>query len=157
MKTIYNSTTKSHKTQNTYQSMFLRTVTTLGVITTVFLFSSPVKAQNPPSEAEMTSYAKAMLAMEVPRQQAFDEIKKIVGGNEVPKIVCNDSNSMNNLPGKARNLAVNYCNQAKKIVEDNGLTTDRFNRMTVEVQNSENLKNQMFKLLIDLQKVPASR
>jgi Domain of unknown function (DUF4168) len=157
MKTIYNSITKSHIAQNTYKSLFWGTVTTLGVITTVFLCGSPAKAQNLPSDAEMTSYAKAMLAMEVPRQQAFDEIKKLVGGNEVPKIVCNDSSSMNNLPGKARNIAVNYCNQAKKIVEDNGLSIDRFNRMTVEVQNSKKLQGDMTTILIKLQKTPATR
>jgi Domain of unknown function (DUF4168) len=154
MKAISNSAPKSHIAQNTYQSMFFRTATTLGVIATIFLCNSPAKAQNPPSEGEMTSYGKAMLAMEVPRQQAFDEIKKLVGGNEMPKIVCNDSNSMNNLPGKAKNIAVNYCNQAKKIVEDNGLTTDRFNRITVEVQNSKKLQSDMTTILIKLQKTP---
>ncbi|AFZ04434.1 DUF4168 domain-containing protein [Calothrix sp. PCC 6303] len=157
MTEIYYPNSHSHKLINSHKSIFSRSMAILGVVAAVFLCSSPAKAQNPPNKAEMTSYAKAMLAMEAPRQQAFDEIKKLVGGNEIPQIVCNDPKSLNNLPGKAKNIAVNYCAQAKKIVEENGLTTESFNRMTVEVQNSENLKNQMFKLLIDLQKVPASR
>jgi Domain of unknown function (DUF4168) len=157
MTEIYYPKSLSHKLINSHKSMFSRSMTILGVVAAVFLCTSPAKAQNPPSKAEMTNYAKAMLAMEAPRQQAFDEIKKLVGGNEIPQIVCSDPKSLNGLPGKAKNIAVNYCDQAKKIVEENGLTTESFNRMTVEVQNSENLKNQMFKLLIDLQKNPASR
>jgi hypothetical protein len=157
MTEIYYPNSHSHKLINSHKSIFSRSVTILGMVTAVFLCAYPAKAQNPPSKAEMTNYAKATLAMEAPRQQAFDEIKKLVGGNEIPQIVCSDSNSLNNLPGKAKDIAVNYCAQAKKIVEENGLSTESFNRLTVEVQNSENLKNQMFKLLIDLQKTPAAR
>src|SRR5689334_12824903 len=59
---------------------------------------------------DITSYAQAVLAMEPARQEAFGQIKKIVGGAEVPQIVCSEPNSINSLPSKARDIAVNYCN-----------------------------------------------
>ncbi|BCL36695.1 hypothetical protein NSMS1_31420 [Nostoc sp. MS1] len=101
---------------------------------------------------EITSYAQAVLAMEPERQQAFGEIKKIVGNGEVPQIVCSEPNSLNNLPGRARDIAVNYCNHSQKIVSDYGLTPDKFNRMTVEIQSNADLKQQVYNALIRLQK-----
>jgi len=101
---------------------------------------------------DITSYAQAVLAMEPARQEAFGQIKKIVGNGEVPQIVCNEPNSVNSLPSKAREIAVNYCNHSQKIVSDYGLTIDKFNRMTVEIQNNSNLKQQVYNTLIRLQR-----
>ena len=90
--------------------------------------------------------------MEPARQQAFQDIKKIIGSGEVPKIVCNDPNSMNGLPSQAKDIAVNYCKNSQKIVEDNGFTIDRFNQLTVEIQNNSTLKRQIYNNLLRLQK-----
>ncbi|MBD2502015.1 DUF4168 domain-containing protein [Anabaena azotica] len=104
------------------------------------------------NSTEITSYAQAVLAMEPARQEAFGQIKKIIGGGDVPQIVCSEPSSMNSLPSKARNIAVNYCNHSQRIVGDYGLTIDKFNRMTTEIQNNSNLKQQVYNTLIRIQK-----
>lgn len=140
------------------QSLLLATLSTAGVIFSNVGLSPKAYAQTPAvNNQEVTNYAQAVLAMERPRQQAFDEIKKIIGGGEIPKIVCNDANSMNSLPGKAKDIAVNYCNRSQKIVEDNGLSIDRFNKITIEIQSNNTLKRQIYNTLLRLQKSPGSR
>lgn len=134
-------------------------VTTTCLISNGVVLSSKADAQSPPpvNPNELTSYARALLGMEPQRQQAFEEIKKIIGDKEVPKIVCNDTNSLNGLPSKARDIAVNYCKRSQKIVEDNDLTIDRFNKITIDIQNNENLKRQLYNRLLLLQKNPNAR
>ncbi|MEA5580718.1 DUF4168 domain-containing protein [Nodularia harveyana UHCC-0300] len=137
------------------RSLFFGFLTTASLVTTSLAFGSQVHAQTPAvNNTDITSYAQAVLAMETPRQQAFDQIKKIIGGGEIPKIICHDSNSINGLPRRVQNIAVNYCEDSKKIVEQNGLTIDRFNKITVDLQNDNNLKRQVYNTLIRLQKSP---
>lgn len=136
------------------QSVILSSLTAVTIFASTLLPSTKAYAQNPPvSATEIVNYAKSVLAMELPRLQALEEIKQMMGG-EVPKIVCNDPNSFNALPGRARNIAVNYCNNSQKIVENNGLSIDRFNEMTVLVQKNEGLQQQIYNQLIILQKKP---
>lgn len=128
-----------------------------GLITTTSLvlstFSVKAHAQNlSVNQNEITSYAQALLAMEPARQQAFGEIKKIVGNGNVPKIVCNEPSSMNGLPNRARDIAVNYCKRSQEIVENHGLSIDRFNRITMEIPNNNRLKQQIYETLVRLQK-----
>ncbi|MBH8565815.1 DUF4168 domain-containing protein [Nostoc sp. CENA67] len=140
------------------RNLFLGVLATASFIASTLTLHSKAEAQNSPvNSSEITSYAQAVLAMEPSRQQAFEEIKKLIGGGEIPQIVCNDPNSMNSLPRKARDIAVNYCNRSQKIVEDNGLTISRFNGITVEIQNNNNLKRQVYNTLIRLQKAPDSQ
>ncbi|MDB9375797.1 DUF4168 domain-containing protein [Nodularia sphaerocarpa] len=144
------------------QSLFFGILTTASLLTSSLILSSQADAQTPAlnssvNNTDITSYAQAVLAMESPRQQAFDEIKKLIGGGEIPKIICNDPNSMNKLPRQAQDIAVTYCNRSLKIVEDNGLSIDRFNTITVELQNNNNLKRQVYNTLIRLQKTPEAR
>lgn len=103
---------------------------------------------------EINNYAQAVLGMESPRQRAFEEIKKIVGNKDVPRIMCTDSKSFNPLPKKAQDIAVNYCKTSKKIVEDAGLTVEKFNSITLDLQNNNDLKAQVYKELLRLQKIP---
>ncbi|MEA5557113.1 DUF4168 domain-containing protein [Nodularia spumigena] len=144
------------------RSLFFGILTTASLVTSSLTFSPQADAQTPAvnnsvNNTDITSYAQAVLAMESPRQQAFDEIKKLIGGGEIPKIICNDSNSMNGLPPKVQNIAVTYCEDSKKIVEKNGLSIDRFNKITVELQNNNNLKREVYNTLIRLQKTPETR
>ncbi|WP_414584497.1 DUF4168 domain-containing protein [Scytonema sp. PCC 10023] len=138
------------------QSLFVGVIATASLVSSALVLSSKADAQAPQSvnPNELRSYAKAMLTMEPRRQQAFDEIKKIIGNGEVPKIVCNNKNSLSGLPGKARDIAVNYCQSYQKVVEENGLTIDRYNTITTQVQSNEDLKRQMYNLLLNLQKNP---
>jgi glutaredoxin len=143
------------RTQTVIQSLVLSSFTAFCLLGGTVVSGVKANAQNPTVNAtELTNYAKIILAMEPARQQAFDEIKKIVGNSEVPKIVCNDSNSFNGLPGKAKDIAVNYCKSSQKIVEDNGLSIERFNKITSEVQGNEGLKKMIFDELMKLQKKP---
>ncbi|GAX36773.1 DUF4168 domain-containing protein [Nodularia sp. NIES-3585] len=141
------------------RNLFFGIFATASLVTSSITFSSHADAQTPAvnSTDDITSYAQAVLAMESPRQQAFDEIKKLIGGGEIPKIICNDPKSMNSLPRQAQDIAVTYCNRSQKIVEDNGLSIDRFNKITVELQNNNNLKRQVYNTLIRLQKTPEAR
>ncbi|MFM2063883.1 MAG: hypothetical protein RLZZ507_3554 [Cyanobacteriota bacterium] len=115
--------------------------------------AQPVTVNN----TEVINYAQSVLKMEPKRQQAFEEIKKLIGGKEIPKIVCNDPSSMNSLPNKAREIAVNYCNDSQTIVAANNLTIERFNQITVEVQNNDALKRQIYNTLLRLQNESVSK
>ena len=86
-----------------------------------------------------------------------EEIKKLIGSKDVPQVICNDPTSINALPGKAKDIAGNYCNHSQKIVEDSGLTVERFNKITVEIQNNNNLKKQLYNTLLYLQKASPSK
>ncbi|NES99272.1 MAG: DUF4168 domain-containing protein [Sphaerospermopsis sp. SIO1G1] len=109
------------------------------------------------TNVEVTNYAKSVLEMEPKRQKAFEEIKKVIGGKEIPKIVCNDSKSMNSLPGKAKNIAVSYCNDSQQIVESQNLSIERFNEITMATQNNNDLKRQIYNTLIRLQNESLSK
>ncbi|WP_313933815.1 MULTISPECIES: DUF4168 domain-containing protein [unclassified Calothrix] len=144
--------------RDSLKQMFSRTlyksaIATTGLIASVLIFSTKANAQSPSpvNTNEINSYAQAVLAMEPARQQAFDDIKKLMGGREIPKIVCNDPKSISALPKKAQGIAVNYCKHSQKIVEDNNLTIERFNQITVDIQKDENLKRQVSNALIRLQ------
>ncbi len=136
------------------QSLLLGLITTTSVIYSTLSLNSKAYAQTAVNNTEINSYAQAVLAMEPARQHAFEEIKKLIGSGEIPQIVCNDGNSINGLPRKAQDIAVNYCTRSQKIVEDNGLSIDRFNKITMEAQNNNNLKRQIYNTLLRLQKAP---
>ncbi len=138
--------------------LILSSFTAATLLVGVAMFGSKAYAQNQiPNATEIVNYAKAVLAMESPRQQALEEIKKIIGNNEVPKIICNDSNSFNALPGKAKDIAVKYCKESQEIVQKSGFQdVNRFNKITVELQNNEGLQKKIYEQLIILQKKPGS-
>jgi hypothetical protein len=133
------------------KSFLFGAIASVGLASSAFAFTSQVDAQTP---AEIRNYAKSVLAMEPERRQAFEEIKKLIGGREIPQIVCSDSNSLSGLPNKARDIAVNYCNRSQKIVEQNGLSIDNFNKITRDLQGNEKLKTDVYNTLLDLQKKP---
>ncbi len=145
--------------QTLFQSLAIGTLATVGLISGVtpdlsasssaLIFSSSAHAQAV-SSSEITMYAKAVLGMEPVRQEAFDEIKRIIG-KEPPAIVCNKPESLNALPRNARNIAVNYCKRSREIVASTGLSGDRFNQITLELQNNDNLKRRISNELLRLQ------
>lgn len=133
------------------KSFLFGAIAAVGLASSPFAFSSQVDAQTP---TEIRNYAKSVLAMEPERRQAFEEIKKLIGGREIPQIVCSNSDSLSSLPNKARDIAVNYCNRSQKIVEQNGLSIDNFNKITRDLQSNEKLKAEVYNTLLDLQKNP---
>ncbi|MBE9096808.1 DUF4168 domain-containing protein [Tychonema sp. LEGE 07203] len=102
------------------------------------------------SNAEITSYARSLLAIEPRRVEAYNEIKGIAGGS-VPRVVCNETQEINRLSGGVRGIAVNYCQQAKKVIETNGLTVSRFNQLTLLLQANPAVKQRIQAELLRLQ------
>ncbi|QLE59098.1 DUF4168 domain-containing protein [Nostoc sp. TCL26-01] len=152
MKIVFYSLCRTSMSKKLAQTLFFSIFTSASLVFSTLTWNFKADAQTQTfNNTEITNYAQAVLAMEPARQQAFGEIKKIIGDRDIPKIVCNDPKSMNSLPNKARDIAVNYCNQSQKIVGDYGLTIDRFNLITMEVQNNSTLKRQLYKILIRLQ------
>lgn len=106
------------------------------------IFSSSVYAQTAPTDAELTNYATAILAMEPLRQNAYNEIKKIMSGS-VPNIECHRLDSINSLASaEARQIAENYCKQALALVV-NYLSPTRFNQITQIAENDPNLRQKI--------------
>jgi len=159
--------TTPHLFGHTSLQHMLSRILCLGVLSTASLLTSSLSysyraygqtqpVSNSVNNAEITNYAQAVLAMETPRQRAFDEIKRLIGSGEIPRIICNDPQSMQELPRQAQNIAVNYCNHSQKIVENNGLTIDQFNKITMELQSNNELKREIHNTLIRLQNPPKS-
>lgn len=119
----------------------------------VFVIGDSALAQTI-SDAEVVSYARAVLAIEPKRQAAYEEIQKKSGS--VPAIVCSDSASINKLAGNVRNIAVNFCNQSKDLVEKNGLNIARFNEITTLQQNDSALQKRIQDEISRQQKSSAS-
>jgi hypothetical protein len=141
------------------KSLFLVTLTTTSFVFVTLGWGA--KANTPPilevKDTEVTSYAESVLQMEPKRQKAFEEIKQLIGDKEIPKIVCNDPKSIDTLPGKAKNVAVSYCNSSQEIVTTHNLTIDRFNQITLEIQKNNDLKRKVYNTLIRLQKESAEK
>ncbi|MFM7364445.1 MAG: DUF4168 domain-containing protein [Cuspidothrix sp.] len=154
MLTIYTHPLINRFQQILSQSLILATIATTTLISATFSLNTTAIAQTPTIDTrEVTNYAKAVLAMEPIRQQAFEEIKKLIASKDIPKIICNDPNTINPLPNKAKDIAIKYCNDSQKIVEENKLTTERFNQITIEIQNNNALKTQIYNILLRLQQI----
>lgn len=122
--------------------------------TTTSVFNTVVQAQQSPefSEMEIRSYARAVLGIEPRRQTAFNEIQAIMGaGKSIPDVVCNETRTINQLDKAVRDIAVNYCTQAKSIIETNELTITRFNEITQRQQADPALQKRIQAELQSLQ------
>ena len=113
------------------------------------VFGASAQAQEI-SNQEITNYARAVLAIEPRRVEAYNEIKGMAGGS-VPRVVCNETQEINRLSGSVRGIAVNYCQQAKKVIETNGLTVNRFNQLTLLQQANPAVKQRIQAELLRLQ------
>jgi hypothetical protein len=134
------------------QPLILATITTVSLISGTFGFNFQAVAQTfNVNDTELTNYVKAVLEMEPVRQQAFEEIKKIIGSKDIPQVICNDPTSVNALPRKAQDIAVNYCNQSQQIVKK-FIPVERFNEITLEKQKNNALQKQLYNASLNLQK-----
>ena len=117
------------------------------------IFSSYARAQQLPSTRELKSYAETLLTMEPIRQDSFKKIKVMISNprGSTPVIACNDKNSINNLPNKARVVVVNFCQSYQSIVSENEMTIERFNQITDIISSNEEVQNSIYKLLIEKQ------
>ena len=100
---------------------------------------------------QIKRYAKAVLLIESQRKQAYQAISQILG--KIPPVIsCNHQESFNNLPANAQRIAVDYCNNSKKIVQDSGLTTAEFNSITNRIHRDDNLRRRVQNEMIRLQR-----
>jgi hypothetical protein len=122
------------------QSLTIGSLSTLALMVMVVPYASvnsnrvwslSAQAQTPSTftAEEIRNYARAVLGMEPRRKAAYEEIRSSVG-EEIPVVVCNQSRSINQLQPEIRAIAVNYCTQAKAIIESNDLTITQFNEIT---------------------------
>lgn len=157
MFTIQSSSSNLNRTFT--RSLIVGTLTAMGILLGVapdfsgqfprLTFNSSAFAQDI-SSTQARNYARALLAMEPLRQSAYAEIKKIVGN--VPPISCSQSGSLSSLPRNAREIAVNYCNRSKEIVESNSLSVSQFNLISVTVKKDPGLRTQIQNYLTELQR-----
>jgi len=100
---------------------------------------------------QIKRYATAVLLIETQRKQAYQAISQILG-KIPPAITCNQRESFNNLPANAQKIAVDYCNNSKKIVQDSGLNATEFNAITNRVRSDDNLRRRVQNEMIRLQR-----
>lgn len=158
MKRITHSSKEINVARMLYKSFFIGSLAAVGFFASSIVSSARVDAQTASvNDNEIVNYARALLTIEQSRLQAFDEIKKISGGNKVPSIVCNKPKTIASLSRKARDIARNYCQRSETIVKDSGLSIQRFNNITLKLRNDDSLKKQIHNTLIRLQKKPDSQ
>lgn len=102
------------------------------------------------TDEEVSNYAIATLAMENMRQRTYEDISDIMTsrGLDVTRydLRCLSASALD-LPRVVRRpvriLLINYCNDAKEIVEETGLTVQLFNSITVTHRQDEELAEQI--------------
>jgi hypothetical protein len=122
--------------------------------TAILDFNSAASAQQsaPLSAAEITNYARSLLAIEPLRQEYYNKIKQgLTGRQEMPQIICSDTDSVNNLPREIRESAIEYCQESIRIVEEKGLTIQRFNQITNLLSEDQRILEQITAELLRLQ------
>lgn len=97
---------------------------------------------------KINRYAKAVLAIEVERKKAFNEIQTLIG-RVPPQLTCTNRDSIKKLPRNAQAIAVNFCNTSKKIAQQSGLTSEEFNRITAAARKDPNLKAQIQRAIMN--------
>ena len=160
MKKITHSSKETNIARMLYKSFLIGTLATVGFVSSSIVSSVKADAQTPKSvnDTEIVKYARALLMIEQKRVQAFDEIKKISGGKQVPAITCNQPKSIAALSSqKARDIAKNYCQRSQTIVKGSGLSVQRFNGITLQLRSDDSLKKQIQSTLLRLQKKPNSQ
>lgn len=113
---------------------------------------TPVPTMTSVSTEELKNYARAVLAIEPKRQEAYKEISKSFDDQKVPEIVCTRIDTIASLAKDVQDIAVNYCNQSKKIAETNSLTMQQFNGITLNAQTNQELQKRIYNELVRLKK-----
>lgn len=111
------------------------------------------------TEQEISTYAAAVMAIEEIRPQAYADISDLmtIANEDVTRydLRCLSASGLETLPrtvrSQVRRLLVNYCNDAKEIVEEVGLTAQLFNSITVTHRQDEALTEQIQLEIANLQ------
>ena len=99
---------------------------------------------------EVINYARAGYEVELLRRQIYKEIKTLVN-EPPPNIVCNQEQTLNNLPEQVRAIANRYCNQSKQIVQQHNLSINRFNELKAHYDRGTEFYKQVQNILLNLQ------
>ncbi|NES68949.1 MAG: DUF4168 domain-containing protein, partial [Okeania sp. SIO2D1] len=109
---------------------------------------------------EITKYSKAVLQIEDERIGVYREIQnefqKQSPGGAIPPIICNQKNTVNDLPRNIKVIAVNYCNKAKNIINSNDMTVTLFNKITMAQKINQTLRERIQEELLRLQQEQTS-
>ncbi|MEM8779349.1 MAG: DUF4168 domain-containing protein, partial [Cyanobacteria bacterium P01_G01_bin.49] len=99
------------------------------------------------SDEDVTNYARTVLKIESQRQVAYEQIEEIID-DPPPEIACDRPKSLQQLPTDAQKIAVEFCNQSKKIAQESGLSSNQFNAITEKAQKDETLKKRIQNAMI---------
>lgn len=124
-----------------------------------FLVTQAAIAQTEVTADEITQYARSVLEIDGYRAEAYTEIKDLLLSVNADigefNMSCSDTQEISKVPRSVRRkveeILVSYCNQAQTIVEDNGLTSRRFNEITSAHQQDAVLSERIQQALIRLQ------
>ncbi len=121
-------------------------------------FGNSALAQTVISDPEIDQYANAVLQMDPARSEAYTQIaNQLLAANidlNRVNLGCAHSNlsaAPRALRQEVEALRVGYCNQARDIVEQNGLTAQRFNEITAAHREDANLAERIRQALVRLQ------
>ncbi|NJN21017.1 MAG: DUF4168 domain-containing protein [Leptolyngbya sp. RL_3_1] len=115
-------------------------------------------AQTAISAPEIDQYANAILQMEPARNEAYTEIANLLlaANIDLNQVTLGCANSdLSAVPRGLRQevdeIRVGYCNQARDRVDQNGLTAQRFNEITIAHREDAALGDRIRQALIRLQ------
>ncbi len=101
------------------------------------------------NQNQINQYAQAVLDIEVKRKIAYSKIQEIIG--RIPsQISCNQKETIKQLPREAQVVAVNFCNESKKVALATGLTAAQFNAITEAAQKDTALKKRIQKAIVQI-------
>ncbi len=103
------------------------------------------------NEDDVQSYARAVISIDTNRKAAYDEIQKLTHNETIPEVTCTDAKSITALSKDIQGIAVNYCQRSKKFIENEGLTTNKFNAITASAQSNPDLQKRIQDELVRLQ------
>ncbi len=83
-----------------------------------------------PAPEQTIAYARALWEIERERTAAYDALTAEIASDKLPALTCDQPKSLQVLRGTARDIAVEFCNTARAIVERTRLTPDEFNELT---------------------------
>lgn len=102
-------------------------------------------------DPEIERYARAVLSIEPLRRAAGAEMQAFLGQAQLPPVLCADATTVTSLSDLAREVATNYCNQGKRIIQETGLTVEQFNQITEAHRNDPALTQRIQTVLLELQ------
>lgn len=112
---------------------------------------TPIPTVTSLSVEEIESYARTVLAIETSRRTAYEEIQKVTNNETVPDVTCTQAKSIAALSDNIQGIAENYCDRSKKFIENEGLTINQFNAITVTAQSNPELQQRIQTELVRLQ------